>query len=252
MFRSASPCSEARGDYWRFLPHDDLSPPGTLERLIDTLDRDPEAILAYGPTRAIDLAGNHLPERDRLAPHGISMDAPWTLRVALDMFWEGYFDGAFKGLIRRSAICSPALPIRSTRDQILPERAWLFALCLKGRFRFVADATYVKRFYADSTHASWVIDDCHLLSASGVMMHYASEAIADSGIRHLAIEYLTQRLRERLGWSETASVTAERPAAEILHGLQPQGFRGGSHGFRSPSIGHEDAIRHMLNQSVPG
>ena len=55
---------EANGIYWRFLPHDDISPPGSLEILISALNSNADAILAYGPTYAIDGAGNPLPQEE--------------------------------------------------------------------------------------------------------------------------------------------------------------------------------------------
>lgn len=162
----------ARGEYWRLLPHDDLSPPGSLEALVSALDAHPEAVLAYGPTRAIDGAGHRLPERDRPFPHPERAAYCWDLGLALEMFWLGHFDGAFKGLIRRDRILRERLLIRGTVGQVLPERCWLFALCLLGPFRFVPEALYVKRFYPGSAHTRWEITGRNYYSAAQAMSHY--------------------------------------------------------------------------------
>lgn len=242
---------QARGSYWRLLPHDDVSPPGALERLIDALEKDPGAVLAYGPTRAVNLNGDHLPERDRPKPHGIPQDRPWSLGVALDMFWEGWFDGAFKGLIRQGALASPPLPIRSTRDQIFPERAWLFALSLRGHFRFVPSATYVKRFHADSTHAGWSIGRHHFLSATRAMIGYAGEGIADPGCRRLAREYLIWRALERIGWIKARQPHPGKTATHIPHLIHPSGPLARNGWSRRPLQVHEDALGRMLNRPLP-
>ncbi|HSG44839.1 MAG TPA: glycosyltransferase family A protein [Anaerolineales bacterium] len=59
---------EAKGEYWRFLPHDDISPIGSLEALISALDDNQDTILAYDPTDAIDLDGIRLPQKDFRLP----------------------------------------------------------------------------------------------------------------------------------------------------------------------------------------
>lgn len=163
---------EARGEYWRFLPHDDLSPPGSLEALMKALDLHPEAVIAYGPTQAIDGEGKRLPERDRPHPHPRQAEQGWTLGLVLEMFWAGYFDGAFKGLVRRELVMENQLLIKSTLGQVFPERCWLFALCLLGRFHFVREATYIKRFYEGSTSSQWTITGKNFRSAALVMTSY--------------------------------------------------------------------------------
>ena len=53
-----------------------------------------------------------------------------------------------------------------------PERCWLFALCLLGRFHFVREATYIKRFYAGSVHTQWTFTGENFRSAASVMSSY--------------------------------------------------------------------------------
>ncbi len=168
---------ESQGEYWRLLPHDDISPPGSIEALIAALDANTDAILAYGPTQAIDIEGYPLPERDRSTPHPVEAEHGWNFGLVLEMFWKGYFDGAFKGLVRRQLVIENELLIRSTRDQIWPERCWLFALCLLGRFHFVPEATYVKRFYEGSVHSRWTITGSNFLSAARIMTEYLHDLL---------------------------------------------------------------------------
>jgi glycosyltransferase involved in cell wall biosynthesis len=50
----------ARGEYFHWASHDDLWRPTFLERLVEALDRDPEAVLAYPRSVSIDGEGNHV------------------------------------------------------------------------------------------------------------------------------------------------------------------------------------------------
>lgn len=201
---------QARGKYWRFMPHDDLSPPGSLEALVAALDDDPDAVLAYGPTRAIDLAGRAVREKDRPNPHPEKAQHAWDLGIALEMFWNGYFDGAFKGLIRRQRVLAHRLSIRSTPGQVLPERCWLFALCLLGSFRFVAEAWYIKRYYAGSTHTRWVISARSYSAATRVMSGYVLRLVGPLDARLYALLDLRLNCGRIVRWEHT-SRPGQRP-----------------------------------------
>jgi len=192
--------SVARGEYWRFLPHDDISPVGSLEALIAALDIHEDAILAYGPTMAIDLEDHRLSERDRWSPHPDEADTGWKLGIILEMFWKGYFDGGFKGLIRRTKIIENKLLIRSTLHQIFPERCWLFALCLLGSFCFVPEALYIKRYYPGSTHTYWKITGLNYYSAAWVMSIYVLDLLGPSLARTYSVLDLWLNARSRAQW----------------------------------------------------
>ncbi|MFC1670083.1 glycosyltransferase family 2 protein [Spirochaetota bacterium] len=166
---------EAKGEYWRFLPHDDISPAGSLESLVSALDLNKNAVLTYGPTVAIDYDENPLSQFDQPSPHPHEAKYGWTFGLALKMFWNGFCDGAFKGLIRRNLIIEKGLFIRCTKDLILPERCWLFALALTGPFIYVDNALYIKRFYNGSVHSKWKIKSKHYLSAAQVMSEYLEQ-----------------------------------------------------------------------------
>jgi GT2 family glycosyltransferase len=242
---------EGRGDYWRLLPHDDLSPPGSLEALAQALDRDPQAILAYGPTKAIDAAGRPLPERDRPHPHPIPDGAPWTLGLVLDLFWDGHCDGAFKGLLRRRVVLEAGHSIEPTLDLILPERAWLFGLALLGPLRFVPEAQYLKRFHPQSTHAQWQIRGRHTASVTATMIRCLGRQVVDRRLRRLAALYLIWRAALRLGWL--------RPGAGPQRGDPglPEPLRSLPRSTRLPLIGPSlarrlDAVLKIRDIPFPG
>ncbi|MEO1085302.1 MAG: hypothetical protein AAFY88_13770 [Acidobacteriota bacterium] len=183
---------EARGEYWRLLPHDDSSDAAALAALRDCLERHPRTLLAYGPTRAVDLEGRRLPERDHGNPHPVDNDAPWRLGLALDCFSRGHFNGAFKGLVRRSEIVRRQLWIRRTFGSVYSERAWLAALALAGRMRYVADAVYTKRFHPESAHARWRPGPAHELSFRRIWLSYLRDGLSPE---------LYRRARRYVNWT---------------------------------------------------
>jgi glycosyltransferase involved in cell wall biosynthesis len=215
---------ESTGEYFRFLPHDDLSPRGSLEALVRSMDADQSSILAYGPTKAIDLGGSHLPSLDKPAPHPAAAERSWDLDLALRMKWIGYFDGAFKGLIRMKQIRDSGLFIRSSRDQIWPERCWLFALMLHGRFIFVPDAWYIKRFYAGSVHSQWRIDGSHYRSVLDVMQSYVRDIFRDPALIRYCCEDIRSNAEGLAAWVD-APEGKPRPDYEPFAAEGSQLFR---------------------------
>ena len=202
---------QATGDYWMFLPHDDTFPTGSLDKLISALVNNPGAILAYGLIKAIDLYGNALPEKENLNPHPTHSKDSWTLNLALEMFWMGHFNGAFKGLIRRKVLVERNLFIRKTADNIMPERCWLFGLCLLGSFVFVPEALYIKRFYDESTHGRWNVHGRHYISATYVMISYLWDFVKPLHVRLYGVWDLWLNARRYARWQDSQKELIPRP-----------------------------------------
>ena len=163
---------EARGGYFRWMPHDDVFPAGCLAPLIARLERDPAIILAYGPTRVIDSDGRRLPEKDRLHSFPVPKGEAWTLKHSQDLFWKSTCDGAFKGLFRRHEVVTSGLLVRPTHELVLPERAWLFGISLLGGLAEEPASIYLKRYHSASVHAGWRIGPRHIISNTLTMCGY--------------------------------------------------------------------------------
>jgi len=195
--------TEARGQYFRWMPHDDLFPAGCLGPLVERLDRDPDIILAYAPTRGIDEAGRRLPERDRLSSYPVASGENWTFQHSLDLFWQGTCDGAFKGLFRRQAVMNAGLLVRPTYELILAERAWLFGVSLLGWFGEEPTSMYLKRYHPGSVHAGWHAGWRHTISATSVMCGYLRDVEPDRSKKWRGMVYLGKRaavrIRQQLG-----------------------------------------------------
>ncbi len=195
---------QARGEYWRFLAHDDFSPPGSLERLIAALDTHPEAVLAYARIEPIDLEGKPIPRTgDHWNPQPKQADEHWNLGIALEMCWNFFhFDGAFQALVRRAALVENDLRIRSTLGQVFPERGWQFALCLLGRFHFVPEARYIKTYYPGSTHKRWQVTGRNYYSAAWAYSTYLWDLLEPLEARAYAIWDVWWNARKLARWQD--------------------------------------------------
>ena len=179
----------AQGDFWRLSPHDDYVPPGSLESLLDAMEHDPDLLVAYPATYAETLEGERLPNLDVTKPHPESTDR-WTYDHFLNLYRGGYFQGAFKGLVRLAPVRQHNLYIRPNVGLIDSERLWLFGLALAGRFRFVPDSTYVKRYHDTSTHRQWRRRPLHGLGAIWVMNAYVRALHPPGRTRRLVLIHL--------------------------------------------------------------
>ncbi len=144
--------AQGRGTYFAWMPHDDTFPPGYYSGLVDYLDVDTEALLAFGPIVRVD-------GQEREVPRGARVDNPslwnssgrWTARHTRRMLWSLPWE-PMRGVFRREPIVRAALTIRSTMCNQSADRGWIFGVALRGPVRFVDVPACVKRYYAGSTH----------------------------------------------------------------------------------------------------
>lgn len=178
----------ANGQYFQILPQDDSTSKNAINVMLSALEAAPDAVLAYGRVRAIDLEGHPMPDRDELNSREDPYSTSWTLEDALSLFWLGRFGGAFKGLIRTDVANRPENRLRSTPTTVHSERVWLFSLALVGRFVFVAEDVLRKRHYSQSTHHQWKRTPEAIQSASDLMIRAIREKIADPELSRYAIQ----------------------------------------------------------------
>lgn len=190
---------EARGEYFRWMPHDDCFPAGCLDPLIERLQRDPSVILVYGPTRVIDTAGRRHPQRDRLQSYPLALGGTWTLQHSLDLFWNGSCDGAFKGLFRRPPVVGAGLFIRPTYELVHAERAWLFGISLLGALAEEQRSIYLKRYHPQSAHAGWRNRSRHIISTTLIMCGYLRD-FGPSREKWRGMAYLWVKAARQIGW----------------------------------------------------
>ena len=133
----------ARGEYFRLAAHDDICESALLERCVEALDRDPEAVLAYTDMVAIDEHGTRIGEHR--AEKGTSSD-PWQ-RFA--EFPRRDHDSEATYGLARTAVLRSAKPQGSYGHA---DRVWLAGLALRGRFVTINEPLFSKRYHFKNAH----------------------------------------------------------------------------------------------------
>ncbi len=145
---------QARGRYYRFMPHDDHFVPDTTHLLVQALFQNPKAVLAYGPIwhyfHSDPEQTLHYPEDYTVVPNSLS----WTLDLAFKMDRKKLCPGAFKGLIDLQKVKAHQLQMKEAG--FLDDRPFLTALALLGRFVFVPEAKSIKRLAPSTASSEWL------------------------------------------------------------------------------------------------
>ena len=134
---------EARGELFKWLPHDDGIRPTNIERCVEALDRDPTVVLAYPRTTFIDEEGNVL--RDFVEGLDLPFDAPHKRlgRLVTDIL----LCNAVLGVIRRDVLLQTRLIDGfSGSDFVL-----LVELAMLGKFTEVPEYLFLRREHAQSS-----------------------------------------------------------------------------------------------------
>ncbi len=189
---------QARGEYWRYLPHDDVAPEGSLEALVEALDGSPGAILSYGRIEGLDTSGTQTPDQHRREPPDAADGSSNTLDIAIDLFWHKHYWGAFKGLVRRDVAVSAGVDIRATPNLQWSDRTWLFALRLLGSFVFVPRTILIKRGTEGSAASGWDMAPATLEGVTATMGAYTDELLANRRERDYVKAGLARQLAREL------------------------------------------------------
>ena len=201
---------------FRVIPHDDSVPAESTRLLLAALDAAPDAVLCHGHVHAEDMDGTRIPARDEpnipLVPQGCSR--AFGTSFSLGLFWDGYFNGAFKALMRTEPIHSRSMYIRKTPTLIHSERAWLFGLSLLGEFLFVPSASMTKRYWRGSLSDRWSWGSPEIVDVAKCMATYVDDLVDD--------DTLQRRMRfnvflNAMNWSRWLDgITAARPPFDPL------------------------------------
>jgi GT2 family glycosyltransferase len=141
---------EGHGRYLVWLPHDDDFPQGYVRRLVEALEDDPAAVVAFGD---IDASGGGAA---KVKPDRTFGRGPLRAADAAHLFTHWTIGAAFRGVLRRDVLVAEAIDVRRRP----PDDAWsddLFMLevALSGGLVHVTGVVSHKRFHPDSAHASW-------------------------------------------------------------------------------------------------
>ena len=145
--------AHATGDYFLWVPHDDLYEPGYVRALVGRLEARPDAVLAFSAALAIDAAGRAVGDGWRRAP-ALGAETPRRRRALAYLRWterEKFLP--FRGVIRTAALRRvgglEAGPWGPFADDL-----WLFRMALAGGLEFDPRALCRKRLHPRSVSAT--------------------------------------------------------------------------------------------------
>lgn len=142
----------ATGDYFLWVPHDDLYAPDYVSALVARLEARPEAVLAYSTTLGIDDCGRVIRE---WRGHAALQAAATPLARAVRYLWwderEKFIP--FRGVVRRRALEAVG-ELEVGPWGVYADDLWLFRLALLGPFVYEPRPLCTKRLHAGSVSAT--------------------------------------------------------------------------------------------------
>ncbi|MCA9950670.1 MAG: glycosyltransferase family 2 protein [Anaerolineales bacterium] len=133
----------ARGEYFKWAAHDDLLAPQFLEKTVAVLDANPDVVLCYGLTEAIDGNGNIL----RLYPAKPDAADPEPSKRFYEFVCVPHPCVSVFGLIRTNVLRQTRLIGNYTGS----DRPLLSELSLRGRFYEIPEVLFYYRNHADQS-----------------------------------------------------------------------------------------------------
>jgi glycosyltransferase involved in cell wall biosynthesis len=133
---------QTRGEFFKWVSHDDLYAPDLLERCIDALDSRPEIVLAHGWTAFIDETGRITHPVD----YALTTDVPDPVTRFRSVLYTDGGDDIY-GVIRMSVLRRVA-PFDSYH---WADRTFVGELSLHGPFHNVPDFLYFRRDHPTRT-----------------------------------------------------------------------------------------------------
>jgi len=176
--------AEASGSYFVWVSHDDSYSNDFVTKLVEALERNPDAILAYARVERINMSGERLTKIKPKIPGRSWGPGPLTAyRIALSGGQQ------FHGVFRRKWLVDRKLWIRPTRHNIAADMLWVFTLATIGRTLYVQDCTYWKRYHERNTHKTWdsVMRPRYVWSFARVVHSYLRDYLSSLLQRLLAI-----------------------------------------------------------------
>lgn len=134
--------SQSRGEYFKWIAHDDVIVPDYLARTVEALDRQPDAVIAHSQIRMIDQDDAELTVYDNALP--LTTGARASERFA-GVVLDRYAHHAFFGLLRAEALRKTRLH----RSYAGGDRALVVALALLGPFVHIPEPLYWQRHHPD-------------------------------------------------------------------------------------------------------
>jgi len=176
--------AEASGDYFVWVSHDDSYSSDFVAKLVEALERNPDAILAYARVERISMSGEVLTKIKPKIPSPSWHPGPLSAyRMALSGSQQ------FHGMFRRKWLLDRKLWIRPTIHNIAADMLWVFTLGMLGGALYVESCTFWKRYHEGNTHKTWdsVMRPRYVWSFARVVRSYLDDYVPSSWRRLPAI-----------------------------------------------------------------
>lgn len=137
--------------FFMFMPHDDALDPEYLERLLETLRTNPEAILAFSDMEFIKPGE----ESHTIAYHinltqGSARQRSTHLLRRVPYWWIAY-----RGVVRAALAGNEVRLRRNLAGEAFADRTWILDLAMRGTFVRYPRAAYKKYLYPSSVSGRW-------------------------------------------------------------------------------------------------
>lgn len=162
---------ESSGEFFLWMPHDDSYSENFIDLLVQALEADSNAIIAFGKILAVD-------QQKRILEWPLFSDPPldsnqeWSLQTILSLLGTWSLGVPFRGVFRRSIVLNNNLLMLQTFQNTHADLYWVFALGLHGSFKYLPNCICYKSYYSESTHAAWKEDFRHAWSAIKTLRAY--------------------------------------------------------------------------------
>jgi len=145
--------AQAKGDYYRFMPHDDFFLRCGLREMLQEFVRFPETILVYSPVKHYfntdPVKKLYGAEKDYATENAIDWDFNWIMRFNYPMKCTG----SFRGLVDLKKVRANNVVIENS--SAFSDRYYLFGLALIGKFRYSNHGYSEKEIWEGSVSYEW-------------------------------------------------------------------------------------------------
>lgn len=178
---------EASGDYFIWVSHDDSYSADFVEKLVEVLEAQADAVVAYARVEKIGMAGEPIHHVRAKIPGAPMAPGPLTAyRVALSGGLQ------FHGLFRRKWLLDRELWIRPTIENIAADMLWIFTVAMLSKTVYVNDCALRKRYYSTSTHKGWhaIMRGHYIWNFARVARSYVEDYVRSRAQRLFAISII--------------------------------------------------------------
>ena len=144
---------QARGDFFCWMPHDDVFADGYIDALAAALSADSTAVIAFGVMDSEDCG--RTPIGTRFIPPPVMHGRQWSPVEVVRLHLDWALACLMRGLVRREPVLGAGLLVPRTYQLVFADACWVFAVVLLGPALFVAAAQCSKRFYVSGASAGW-------------------------------------------------------------------------------------------------